>query len=393
MQDKTVAPLATLARTKCHQGMQVVRGLFCLLLWAGSASAQPGPGISLTILNERQPPGGMLEMKVVLTEPEPIIIGGIALEFEPGPLGSVEGAALFSPSGDVSGAALINGNLIYISFNAPQGSFGTVRDLPIAAVAIPVRADARLGDQSRLTIDPNASWWVDPFGDPYAQEVRPGLLTVGGNLSITDVVPGSAVVPANSLVTVMGMGFQPGARIQIEGADVVSTRFVSSTRLEGIVAQDTQMHGKRVRVRNPDQTIATYYSFFRSVPQGESSRRLLAQTVPIFALAVFSEAYFNPIAGTGQFAALAFQTPGAESADIAIEAYSAAGDFIGSTNFTLPQGMRISREVSEFLPDVTFSAGSYLRAVSTIPVQMLGLVGDEGAGTVVPVDPSPVALY
>jgi hypothetical protein len=51
--------------------------------------------------------------------------------------------------------------------------------------------------------------------------------------------------------------------------------------------------------------------------------------------------------------------------------------------------MRISREVPEFLPDVAFTAGSYLRVFSQSPVQMLVLIGDETAGTVLPLDPSP----
>jgi hypothetical protein len=184
------------------------------------------------------------------------------------------------------------------------------------------------------------------------------------------------------------MGFQPGVRLQLEGADV-ATRFVSSSEIEGTVRQETRMHGQRVRLRNPDRTTTTYSSFMRSVPLGESSRPLLAQTVPVFSQATFVEAYFNPNTGADLFEALAFQTPGSDSADIAIEGYSADGELLASTNVSLPAGMRISRGVSEFLPGVTFAAGSYLRVFSQTPVQMLGLIGDETAGTVLPLDPSP----
>jgi len=332
-------------------------------------------------------------MKVALTEPEPIVTGGCALEFGPAPLGAVQDVALFSPTGNVSATAVIDGGRIFIAFNSPDGTFGTGgRDLTIAALAIPVRDDANPGDQSPLTLDPDASWWLNPMGDPYAQEVRQGLLTVGGSLSITDIVPGSAFVPANSTIAVLGMGFQPGARlrVQIEGVEVRSTRFVSPTRLEVTVGQDALMHGKRIRLTNgdPDRTMATYDSFMRSIPLGESSNTLLARTVPIFSLASFSEAYFNPFAGPGHFSALAFKNPGSESADISLEGYSAEGELIASTTFTLPEARRISREVSELLPDVVFAEGSYLRAISTVPVQMLGLLGDDAAGTVLPVDPA-----
>src|SRR5216683_961266 len=342
MSNSSFRVLATLVRAGCLGGMSSARACICLLFCAGAASAQ----VSLRVPNEIEPPGGILEMKVALTEPEPIVIGGIALQFDPGPLGSVQDVALFSPGADVTGTAVVAGNRIYIAFNSPGGSFGTGgRDLVIAAVAIPVRADAAPGDQSNLIIDAEASWWTDPGGQPYAQEATPGLLTVGGNLSVNEV--------------------------------------------EGTVLQETRMHGQRVRIRNPDRTTTTYASFMRSVPMGESSRPLLAQTVPVFSQATFVEAYFNPNIGADRFEGLAFQTPGADSADIAIEAYSAVGELLGSTNFSLPAGMRISREVSEFLPDVTFAAGSYLRLLSQTPVQMLGLIGDEAAGTVLPLDPSP----
>ena len=385
MSNSSFRVLATLVRAGCLGGMSSARACICLLFCAGAASAQ----VSLRVPNEIEPPGGILEMKVALTEPEPIVIGGIALQFDPGPLGSVQDVALFSPGADVTGTAVVAGNRIYIAFNSPGGSFGTGgRDLVIAAVAIPVRADAAPGDQSNLIIDAEASWWTDPGGQPYTQEATPGLLTVGGNLSVSEVVPGSAVLPAGSTFTVRGMGFQPGVRLQLEGVDIAS-RFVSANEIEGTVLQETRMHGQRVRIRNPDRTTTTYASFMRSVPMGESSRPLLAQTVPVFSQATFVEAYFNPNIGADRFEGLAFQTPGADSADIAIKAYSAVGELLGSTNFSLPAGMRISRDVSEFLPGVTFTAGSYLRVFSQTPVQMLGLIGDEAAGTVLPLDPSP----
>ncbi len=385
MSDSNFRVLATRVQTRCPENMTPLRACMGLLFCAGAASAQ----VSLRVPNETEPPGGMLEMKVALTEPQPIVTGGIALQFDPGPLGPVQDVALFSPGADVTGAAVVAGNRIYIAFNSPDGSFGTGgRDLVIAAVAIPVRADAAPGDQSNLVIDAEASWWADPGGQPYAQDAQPGLLTVGGNLSVSEVVPGSAVLPAGSTFRVRGMGFQPGVRLQLEGVDIAS-RFVSANEIEGTVLQETRMHGQRVRIRNPDRTTTTYASFMRSVPMGESSRPLLAQTVPVFSQATFIEAYFNPNTGADLFEGLAFQTPGADSAEIAIEAYSAVGELLGSTSFSLPAGTRISREVSEFLPDVTLGAGSYLRAVSQAPVQMLGLIGDEAAGTVLPLDPSP----
>src|SRR6266849_5087352 len=390
MSHSKFAGRATRRASSCLKSMRMSRALLSLLFCASASSAQVAPPVSLRIPDEREPPGGLLEMKVALTEPEPIVTGGCTLEFGPAPLGAVQDVALFSPTGNVSATAVIDGGRIYIAFNSPDGTFGTGgRDLTIAALAIPVRDDANPGDQSPLTLDPNASWWVDPFGELYGQEVRQGLLTVGGTLSITDVVPGSAFAPAGSTIAVLGMGFQPGARVQIEGVDVGPTGFVSPTRLEVTLAGGALMHGKRIRVRNADQTMATYDSFLRTTPLGESSRLLLARTVPIFSLTTFAEAYFNPFANPEHFSALAFRNPESQSADISLDAYSAAGEPIASTTLTLPGAQRISREVSELFPDAVFPTGGYVRAVSTIPIQVLGLLGDDAAGTVLPVDPNP----
>jgi hypothetical protein len=380
----------TRRETRCPETIGILWAATSLLFCATTSFAQGTPPVLLRVPDQQEPPGGLLAMKVMLTEPSPIIRGMMALAFNPTPLGSIQDVALFSPTGHVSGTAVIDGGLINIAFNAPDGTLGTGgRDITLAAIAIPVRDDANPGDQSPLNLDPNASWWIDPFGDPYAQEIRQGLLTVGGTLSITDVVPGSAFAPAGSTIAVLGMGFQPGARVQIEGVDVGPTRFVSPSRLEVTLAADALMHGKRIRVRNPDLTMATYNSFLRSTPLGESSRLLLARTVPIFSLATFSEAYFNPFANPEHFSALAFRNPESQSADISLDAYSAEGNPIASTTLTLPGAQRISREVAELFPDAVFPTGSYVRATSTIPVQMLGLLGDDAAGTVLAVDPNP----
>jgi hypothetical protein len=385
------AQCETRRKTRCLERIGMLRAaILSLLFYATASVAQGTPPVLLRVPDQQEPPGGLLALKIALTEPLPIIRGMMALAFDPAPLGSIQDVALFSPTGNVSGTAVIDGGQINIVFNAPDGTLGTGgRDVTLAAIAIPVREDANPGDQSSLTLDPNASWWMNPFGETYAQEIRQGLLTVGGTLSITDVVPGSASAPAGSTIAVLGMGFQTDARVQIEGVDVGPTLFVSPTRLEVTLAGDALMHGKRIRVRNPDRTMATYDSFLRSSPVGESSRLLLARTVPIFSLATLSEAYFHLSANPEHFSALAFRNPESQTADISLDAYSAEGEPIASTTFALPGAQRISREVSELFPDAVFPSGSYVRATSTIPVQMLGLLGDDAAGTVLPVDPNP----
>ncbi len=364
--------------------------MLILLLATPAPSFADGPGeIYPIVLDERAPRRGMIELKVELTEPKPISTGRVTLavdQGDQGPLGSVVGVALFSPAGDVSGAAVVSGNQLHLSFISPEGRFGTNEYSPIIAVSIPVRPDARVGATAQLVLDPNRSWWVAPSGQRYVQQVMSGVFTVDGSVSIGNVVPGSAFVRAGSTVTVSGIGFQQQARVQIDDVRIAATRYVSPTRLDVVLAEHSRMHGKRVQVTNPDRSSATYYSYLRAAPLGRSEQPLLAATFPIFSPRTFTQAIFVPVIDGDRFMGLGFQNPNAESARIAVQLFSARRELISSIDFSLPADMRISREVFELL-HVTPTLGNYLRVLSSVPLQMIGLIGDDAEGSVVPLDP------
>ena len=125
----------------------------------------------------------------------------------------------------------------------------------------------------------------------------------------------------------------------------------------------------------------------RGVQVGKSARALLAQTVAIFSTKTASQAILPTTisqVNAGYFTALALQNPGQAAASITIELRSASGSLISATSLSLLSGNRIQRELSEwFRGKVSF--GSYLRIVSNQPVQMLGLLGNDASGTVIPV--------
>jgi hypothetical protein len=221
----------------------------------------------------------------------------------------------------------------------------------------------------------------------YEQQVLRGTFTVGGSVSINNVVPGGGLVPAGATVTVSGMGFQPGARVEIDEVELVSTRYVGPTQLEVVLAGTTEMHGRRVRVRNRDRSAATYHSYLRAAALAESRLPLLAATFPIFSTRTFTQSFFLPVVDRNLFLGLALQNPSSQGALITIELFSAARQLISSSSFTLPSQTRISREISEYLSEFRPRLGDYLRVSSNVPVQVIGLVGNEAAGTVVPVDP------
>src|ERR1044071_515326 len=81
----------------------VVALLISSLTFLDVAVAQTTNTLGLKILNEKVPAGGMLQMKLTVTEPKPILKGNQRLNFSSTFLGAPAGIHLDSPKGDVSG--------------------------------------------------------------------------------------------------------------------------------------------------------------------------------------------------------------------------------------------------------------------------------------------------
>jgi hypothetical protein len=186
------------------------------------------------------------------------------------------------------------------------------------------------------------------------------------------------------------MGFVPQTKVQLNGLNQQSMQYLSPTQLKVTVRDAGIMDGLKITVQNPDKSSDTYYSYLRGVPVGQSARPLLAQTVPAFSLNTVYEALapstISPLVNADYFTAIALQNPGTLSATVTVESHDGSGALTGSTQVVLPSGSRISREVSELLGAV-LPTGSYLRVVSAQPVQMLGLLGNDATGVVLPIAP------
>ena len=125
-------------------------GIWCLtanVLWGQGPGPGGGPGdgggstpqISFHIPNEMAPPGGLAQMKFMVTVPTPISSGGpsfsVARLFD-----GVWGIELFCPDGDLNGVATINGSHVEIRYTTTAGAQGT--DYPIMTMALHLRPDA-----------------------------------------------------------------------------------------------------------------------------------------------------------------------------------------------------------------------------------------------------------
>jgi hypothetical protein len=358
----------------------------------GPGGGGPGPGsgggtqqISFHIPNEMAPPGGLAQMKFMVTVPTPISTGGPMLSFDSGVFDGVWGIELFCLDGDLNGVAMVDGSRVSIRYTTTAGTSGT--DYPVMTVALHVRPDALPGGTTQFQLDPSSTWTISPFGSTATLKPEPpAIVTVGGTVSILDVVPGGGVLPAGAVVSIRGMGFQPKTQVQLNAIKFGSIQFISPEEIQFTLAEPANMTGQKIQVFNPDGSQDTYFSYMRGIPLVLSNQPLLARAVPIFSSVTHSWAEFAPIApaSNSQFTGIALQNPSVEPANVTVSLYSSANTLLGSSSWVLPGGYRRMGETSELAQGAAPGVGSYLVVASTQPVQVFGFLADNTSGTVVP---------
>jgi hypothetical protein len=370
-----------------------IRSKYCIAcVFAARLAMANGPGpsgsttttsqVSLHIPDEMAPPDGVVQMKFMVTEPTPISSGGPRFAFAK-TFDAVRGIELFQATGDVNGAAVINGSQVNVFYTSSSGAQGT--DYPVMTVALHVRPDAMPGSQVQFSLDPSSTWILGLLGAATLKPVPPANVTVGGTISITNVVPGGGILPAGSIVSIQGMGFQPQTQIQLNAIKATSISVVSPNEIQFTLTEATNMTGQKIQVVNQDGSQDTYFSYLRGVSLLQSSRSLLQSTVPIFSSITHSQATYAPM-GTlqlNQFSGVAVQNPSLVPAAVTIALYSIQNGLLGSSTINLPSGYRFIAETSE-LAHAAPQLGSYVVVTSTQPVQSLGFIADETQSTLQP---------
>ena len=364
--------------------------MFCL---TGMLLAEGGPGpssgsvggsttaqVSLHIPNEIASPGGVAQMKFMVTEPTPISSGGPSLAFDAGVFDAALGIELFCPTGDLNGVAIVNGSRINLNYITTAGAQGT--DYPIMTIALHVRPDALPGSQTLFQLDPSSTWTLGSLGTATLKPVPPAAVTVGGSISITNVVPGGGILPAGAIVSIRGIGFQPKTQVQLNAIKFSSIVFVSPEEIQFTLAQPTNMTGQKIQVVNPDGSQDTYFSYLRGEPLASSSYPLLAGVMPIFSSRTHSWAIFAPPAA--DYTGIAVQNPGVAATDVTVSLYSPANVLMGTSTVTVPGGYRLMQETSEWAQGATAIPGSYIVVGSATPVQVLGFAGNTATATITP---------
>lgn len=379
---------------------RVIRGtLFGALMisagaWAqnsGGTGPSPSPSnsggggtvrqtLSLKIPNETAPPGGVAQMKFLVTEPTPISSGRPHSFVDPSMFDAVWGIQLFNAAGDMNGVAIVNIPDIWVSFESTASLQGT--DYPVMTMALHVNNSAAVNSQTQFSVDPASSWTIGAF-PAIVKPIAPATVTVAGSISITNVAPGGGLLPAGSIVRIEGIGFQPRTQVQISGVQVSSITVVSPEEIDVVLNQATDMTGKAIRVVNPDGSQDTYFSYMRGIDMGSSNRSVLSSALPIFSQVKHSQAVFSPIAAplTSQFTGLAMQNPNLTDAHVILTYRS--GTTTITNGITIRPGYRFMREIQELVgtPAAPFSS---VTVDSDQPIQIFGFLVDTVAQTVTP---------
>jgi len=342
-----------------------VTALFALA-WTPLPAAVPFVGLSIKILDESVPPGGVAQMKVTITEPKPISTGRGDMLYDG--FDMVDGIALISPADDTVGVARVLGHEIELALRSPSGTYGQTLDYPVLTIAGHVPANTPLGSTFLFSLDAS-SLFTDLAGAPYPMELTPGLLTVEKTMSIDDVRPGSADLPAGASVQILGTNFTPKTEIRLDEAKIAEQRFVSPNEIDIVLGSPARMHGMHVKAKTPGGMNASYFSYQRTTRDGESLDPEFVGLVPVFPRRTTINATINL---TGDNAGIGLQNIGDTTATITAELLNAHGSLLSTAKFDLGSNRYVARNIMELF-HVPYVPGVTVRLSASAPIQAMGI--------------------
>ena len=340
----------------------------------------PFAGVSLKIGDETVEPGGIVQVKLRVTEPKPISTAGGKLRIAG--FDSFEGIALMSPAGDTLGVAVVRGTELTLSILSPSATFGTNPDYPVVTVAGRVAATTPMGTSFPLEIDEASLQLTDATGAVYLTHAKGGLLEIAPNVGIDDVTPGSAVVHGGGVITIVGRGFQPSTRVKFKEMLLSHVAYVDSSHMQVRVAQPTRMHGQGIRIVNRDGAETNYFSYQRTARQGTSIHPTLRATIPIFSDTEYTDTFVDV---DGATTGLALQNRQPVPELIAAELLDANGVLRAAVAVMVQPGRFVLAELSELF-GMSYSPSQIVRVRAPGPIQVMGVAVDS-AGNASPIPP------
>jgi hypothetical protein len=345
------------------------------------ATSQTINSVSVHTLNERDPAGGWVQIKNLISQPRPISSGGARLESDGF---SIAGAAVFSPLGDTAGTAIEQSGSVVVEVVSPSVDFASGTDGPVLVVTLNIPTTATTGSVFPIGINAGSifqsSTGAAIFGEP-----KPGILAIGGSISVNGVYPGGGTWPAGTVVSVIGSGFLPTTKIWSR-MKIGPAIYVSPTEVEFTLQEAATLDAQPIQVENQDGSKVLYYLYLRGKPIQTPSRVLLQSTDPMYPTQTHLSATVGPLPAlqSFQFTALAIQNPGADSATITLQLQRT-----GETNtIILPSGARVMDEISVLLGGASVLPGDIVQMSATSGVSIFGIQGDENLNTVTPFAPA-----
>lgn len=326
--------------------------LFSLLAASIGPAALFGKGVvsptilSLRVTSEVAPPGGVAQIKLILTDPKPIISSKMSFDFDPSVVDSILGIAVHSTAGDAIGTARYVGNSLSFDIVSPSGNLGLSIGYPILTIAVRVKATALPGSSSIFTINLSQSSFQNLTGQDYPAQVKPGGVTVGGSFSIGDVRPGGGTIQTGQTFDVTGKGLTLLTDLRLDGSDKLSYRVISDSLIqltEG--GLPFLLDGKRLSVRNKFGEIHDYYSYPRTTFASVAGATWTQGILPLMPHSIALEAVV-PLSGGAANSAIALWNPHQIPQKVEIRILDAGGVTVGRTSVDVPERTSLSIEVS-----------------------------------------------
>ena len=344
-----------------------------LLAVALPAAAQFA-GVSVKGSGEEVPPGAIAQLKLFVTEPKPIITG--FGDFSLDGLGDVSGIALLSPLDDTFGVAVVTGTDLAVSIVSPSATFGMAPEYPVLMIAARLPAQTPMGTVIPFRVDSSSLQLRDASGALYPMLIEEnGSVTASPPpaVSVDDVLPGSADLPAGATVTLLGAGFCPLTDVRFGDVKLSTVRYISASRIDVVLGSPARMHGMRIRVRNPNGDRTTYFSYQRTRRSGSSLHPVLRAAMPLMARHSVTTAIVDL---SGSSAGLALQNIQPTATTVTAELFAANGTTaLAAVQLNLPANQFIVQEISELFR-FAYSSPMTVRVRAPAPIQVMGISVD-----------------
>ncbi len=358
----------------------------------GGGVATPGV-LSLRLSSESVPAGGIIQVKLLLTEPTPVATGKMDFAYDSAVFSDVMGINLIAPGGDVSGTAIVSDGRLSLHFTSPKGTFGSIAGYPIMTMAMKLRPGLLPGTRTTVTMDTNTSVFSALLGVPLAYAIKPGVITISNTVAaIYNVLPGGGKIKAGQPFTIVGANFNAGSKLFVESLARIRIQAWDANSMTVIPDADMLLDGTRLRITNPDKSLIEYYSYLRASSSGKSFNATMGKVVPLFSTKGYTDASFNtpdPVQNPNLVSGLGIENASGVDASVTLTMTNSFGADLGSIQVVVPAYMKFTRTVLDLF-GIDPTMVSTVRAQSTSPIRFMGVALDSVANDVFPISVSGV---